>query len=87
MLVQILDAFQQTLDAVMEKTGEVKDVDAEAAKLLETMNGPKAELTKILLDSPPNVSQQELEAALLEAALLEVFVANNIDHMANNALD
>ena len=71
----------------MDKTGEVKDVDAEAAKLLETMNGPKAELTKILLDSPPNVSQQELEAALLEAALLEVFVANNIDHMANNVLD
>ena len=41
----------------MEKTGEVKDVDAEAAKLLETMNGPKAELTKILLDSPPYISQ------------------------------
>ena len=55
--MQILDAFQQTLDAVMDKTGEVKDVDAEAAKLLETMNGPKAELTKILLDSPPNISQ------------------------------
>ena len=54
--MQILDAFQQTLDAVMEKTGEVKDADAEAAKLLETMNGPKAELTKILLDSPPNIS-------------------------------
>ena len=49
MLVQILDAFQQILDAVMEKTGEVRDVDAQAEKLIETMNVPKAELTKILL--------------------------------------
>ena len=60
--MQILDAFQQTLDAVMEKTGEVKDVDAEAENLLETMNVPKAELTKILLDSPPNISQRVEQA-------------------------
>ena len=65
--MQILDAFQQTLDAVMEKTGEVRDVDAQAEKLIETMNVPKAELTKILLDSPPKMDEDEFEDELEKA--------------------
>ena len=55
--MQILDAFQQTLDAVMKKTGDVEDVEDEAVRLLETINGHKAALTKILLESPVNVLQ------------------------------
>ena len=55
--MQILEAFQQTLDAVMKKTGDVEDVEDEAEKLLETINGHKAALTKILLESPVNVLQ------------------------------
>ena len=55
--MQILDAFQQTLDAVMKKTGDVNDVEDEAEKLLETMNGHNTALTKILLESPANVLQ------------------------------
>ena len=50
--MQILDAFQQTLAAVMKKTGDVKDVEDETEKLLETMNEHNAALTKILLESP-----------------------------------
>ena len=55
--MQILDAFQQTLDAVTKKTGDVEDVEDEAERLLETINGHKAALTKILLESPVNVLQ------------------------------
>ena len=50
--MRILDAFQQTLDAVMKKMGDVKDVKDEAEKLLETMNEHNAALTTILLESP-----------------------------------
>ena len=52
--MQTLDAFQQTLDAVMKKTGDLNDVEDEAEKLLETMHGHNAALTKILLESPAN---------------------------------
>ena len=55
--MQILDAFQQTLDAVTKKTGDVEDIEDEAERLLETINGHKAALTKILLESPVNVLQ------------------------------
>ena len=55
--MQTLDAFQQTLDAVMKKTGDLNDVEDEAEKLLETMDGHNAALTKILLESPANVLQ------------------------------
>ena len=55
--MQILDAFQQTLDAVTKKTGDIEDVEDEAERLLETINGHKAALTKILLESPVNVLQ------------------------------
>ena len=55
--MQIVDAFQQTLDAVTKKTGDVEDIEDEAERLLETINGHKAALTKILLESPVNVLQ------------------------------
>ena len=55
--MQIIDAFQQTLDAVTKKTGDVEDIEDEAERLLETINGHKAALTKILLESPVNVLQ------------------------------
>ena len=47
--MRILDAFQQTLDAVMKKMGDVKDVKDEAEKLLETVNEHNAALTQILI--------------------------------------
>ena len=49
LLMQTLDALQQALDAVMKKTGDVKD---EAEKLLETVNEHNAALTQILIESP-----------------------------------
>ena len=56
--MRILDAFQQTLDAVMKKMGDVKDVKDEAEKLLETVNEHNAALTQILIESPlPAVPQ------------------------------
>ena len=60
LLMQTLDALQRTLDAVMRKTGDAKEVDDEAGKLLETMNRHNAAMTKILLASPiwENVLQQ-----------------------------
>ena len=54
--MQILDAFQQTLDAVTKKTGDVEDVEDEAERLLETINGHKAALTKILLEPPMSLA-------------------------------
>ena len=47
--MQTLDALQQALDAVMKKTGDAKEADDEAEKLLETMKGHNAAMTKILL--------------------------------------
>ena len=60
LLMQTLDALQQALDAVMKKTGDAKEADDEAEKLLETMKGHNAAMTKILLASPiwENVLQQ-----------------------------
>ena len=57
--MQILDAFQQTLVAVMKKTGDAKDVEDDAEKLLEAMKGNSAALTEIMLASPvlQNVEQ------------------------------
>ena len=58
--MRILDALQQTLDAVMRKTGEIQNVDDEAERLLETMNKHNAALTETLLASPiqQNVKQK-----------------------------
>ena len=52
--------MQQTLDAVMRKTGEIQNVDDEAERLLETMNKHNAALTETLLASPiqQNVKQK-----------------------------
>ena len=68
--MRILDAFQQTLDAVMKKMGDVKDVKDEAEKLLETVNEHNAALTKILIESPlpavPPILQQAVPPVLQE---------------------
>ena len=77
--MQILDAFQQTLDAVMEKTGDVKDVEDEAEKLLERMNGHNAALTKILLESPTNVLQgaeEQMVPPILQHAVAPGLICN-----------
>ena len=73
--MQILDALQQTLDAVMKKTGEVMDDEAE--KLLETMKGHNAALTEILLASPV----QDVEQAV------DIDVEQNMEQDGEHALD
>ena len=55
--MHILDALQQTLVAVMNKRGDIKDGDNEAEKLLEKTIGHIAAVTKILLASPANAVQ------------------------------
>ena len=58
--MHILDALQQTLVAVMKKTGDIEDGDNEAEKLLEKTIGHIAAVTEILL-APP---MQEVEQAV-----------------------
>ena len=81
----MLDAFQQTLDAVMKKTGDVKDGEDEAEKLLETMNGNKSELTRILLESPVNV-EQDVEQQVVDFGNFDPvgFHWCNVCHMGCN---
>ena len=59
--MHILDALQQTLVAVIKKTGDIEDGDNEAEKLVEKTIGHIAAVTEILLAPPMQQAVQAVD--------------------------